>query len=171
MDLIVKRDGAEWRARSGARDWRCAVGRSGIVPEADKREGDGATPIGCYTLRYALFRPDRLSTLETGLPTKALKPDDGWCEDPADPNYNRPVKLSPKANHDRLWRDDNLYDVIVVISHNDDPPVPGMGSAIFLHVARPGYSPTQGCVALAMPDLLDFLKDADTTTRLCVASD
>ncbi len=168
MDLIVGRDNGRWRARAGARSWRCALGAGGLRPEAEKREGDGATPIGCHALRRLVYRADRIAKPETRLPVATLSPEDGWCDAPGDPAYNRPVRLPCAAGHERLWRDDGIYDVIVMLGHNDDPPVAGLGSAIFLHVARAGYDPTQGCVALALPDLLDFLKDADTRSRVCV---
>lgn len=167
MDIIVTRnpDGS-WRAGFGARQWRCAIGPAGIT--ADKREGDGATPSGCFTLHRVLYRPDRMARPETLLPAATLTPEDGWCDDPTDVAYNRPVRLPYSASHERLWRDDGIYDVIVILGHNDDPPVPGAGSAIFLHVARADYGPTQGCVALALPDLLSVLREAGPETRICM---
>lgn len=168
MDLIVSQDNGQWRARAGARSWRCAIGAGGLRPEAEKIEGDGATPIGCYALRRLVYRADRIAKPETRLPMAALSPEDGWCDAPEDPAYNRPVRLPYGASHERLWRDDGIYDAIVMLGHNDDPPVAGLGSAIFLHIARVNYSPTQGCVALALPDLLNFLKDASTRSRVCV---
>lgn len=154
-DIIASSDG--W-LRHGGRTYRCALGKGGCKPEADKREGDGATPVGRYPLRQVLYRPDRLvAPPQTRLPSRALGPEDGWCDDPADPAYNRPVLLPYAASHEKLWRDDHIYDVIVTLGHNDDPPIPGMGSAIFLHVARPGYAGTEGCVALALSDLLELL--------------
>ncbi len=169
MDLIVARDpDGTWHAAFGARDWRCAVGPSGVT--ADKREGDGATPIGCFPLRRLLYRPDRLARPETALPVTPLAPEDGWCDDPGDPAYNTQVRLPFGASHERLWRDDHIYDAIAILGHNDDPPVPGAGSAIFLHVARDDYAPTQGCVALALPDLLTVLGEAGPETRVCVES-
>ena len=169
MDLIVARDpDGTWRAAFGARAWRCAIGPAGVV--ADKREGDGATPLGCFPLRRLLYRPDRLTRPETGLPATPLSPEDGWCDDPAEPAYNSQVRLPFAASHERLWRDDGIYDAIVILGHNDDPPVPGAGSAIFLHVARDDYAPTQGCIALALPDLLTVLRDAKPGTRVCVGT-
>jgi L,D-peptidoglycan transpeptidase YkuD (ErfK/YbiS/YcfS/YnhG family) len=91
------------------------------------------------------------------LPTAPIAADDGWCDDPADPAYNRPVRLPYAGRHERLWRDDRLYDLVLVIGHNDDPVVAGAGSAVFVHVARPDWAPTAGCVALALPDLLTLL--------------
>jgi L,D-peptidoglycan transpeptidase YkuD (ErfK/YbiS/YcfS/YnhG family) len=136
----------------------------------DKREGDGATPVGRFPLRRVLYRPDRLSAPITRLPVAALAPDDGWCDDPADPQYNKPVRLPYAARHEELWRADALYDVIVVIGHNDAPVVAGMGSAIFMHLAGADYRPTQGCVALARQDLLDVLTGAGPDTILEIAA-
>jgi L,D-peptidoglycan transpeptidase YkuD (ErfK/YbiS/YcfS/YnhG family) len=136
------------------------IGRGGIL--ADKREGDGATPVGTFPLRRVLWRPDRLAQPLTGLPCQAIAADDGWCDDPADPAYNRPVKRPYPASHEAMWREDSLYDLVVVIGHNDDPVVPGLGSAVFLHLARPGGEPTEGCVAFALPDLLALLAVCDS---------
>jgi len=139
---------------------RCALGRSGVVAADDKREGDGATPLGIWPMRRVLYRPDRVGPPVTALPVAPIAQSDGWCDDPADPNYNRPVVLPYRAGCEAMWREDELYDVVVILAHNDDPPVPGMGSAIFLHCAKPDYSPTEGCVALAKADLLELLKRA-----------
>ncbi|HZT17795.1 MAG TPA: L,D-transpeptidase family protein [Dongiaceae bacterium] len=155
MDLIVTGNG---EARWGERRWRAALGPTGIA--AVKREGDGATPAGRFPMRRLLYRPDRLAPPATGLAALPLSMEDGWCDDPGDPFYNRPVRLPYRASHERLWRDDSLYDLIVVLGHNDDPVRPGAGSAVFLHVASPGYAPTQGCVALARADLLELLAQA-----------
>ncbi|MCW2235516.1 L,D-transpeptidase family protein [Azospirillum canadense] len=168
MDIIVHPDG---RLNEGRLVWpggsfRCALGRGGV--RADKREGDGATPVGRYPLRRVLWRADRLPRPETGLPTSPIAPDDGWCDAPADPAYNRPVKRPFAASHEELWRADGVYDVIVVMGHNDDPVVPGQGSAVFMHVARPDWEPTAGCVALHLPDLLRLLKDCGPDTSLTV---
>lgn len=136
---------------------RCALGPAGVVEAGAKREGDGATPLGVWPLLRVLYRPDRVDAPVTALPVSAIAPEDGWCDDPADPNYNRPVRLPYPASCETMWREDELYDVVVILAHNDDPPVPGLGSAIFLHCAKPDYSPTQGCVALAKADLLELL--------------
>jgi L,D-peptidoglycan transpeptidase YkuD (ErfK/YbiS/YcfS/YnhG family) len=136
-----------------ARTVRCALGPAGVVAGGAKREGDGATPAGRWPMRRVLYRPDRGSPPVTGLPAAAIEPDDGWCDASGDPAYNRLVKLPYPASAEAMWRDDGLYDLVVELAYNDDPPVPGLGSAIFLHCARPDFSPTQGCVALARPDL------------------
>jgi L,D-peptidoglycan transpeptidase YkuD (ErfK/YbiS/YcfS/YnhG family) len=146
---------------------RCALGRGGVV--RDKREGDGATPAGCFPLRRVLFRPDRVARPRTSLPVQAIAAHDGWCDDPGDALYNRPVRLPYPARHERLWRDDGLYDLVVVLGYNDDPARPGLGSAIFLHAARSDFAPTEGCVAVALADLVALLEECDARTRLCVS--
>lgn len=136
---------------------RCALGPAGVISAGAKREGDGATPAGLWPLRRVFWRPDRGPEPATRLPHAPLSPDDGWCDAPDDPAYNQLVKLPYPASAEPLWRDDRVYDLIVVLGHNDDPVVPGAGSAVFLHLARPDYEPTQGCVALAAGDLLHLL--------------
>jgi L,D-peptidoglycan transpeptidase YkuD (ErfK/YbiS/YcfS/YnhG family) len=124
-----------------------ALGRGGI--KANKREGDGATPRGRFRLRRLWWRADRAPRPRTLLPARRIKADDAWCEDPTDRCYNRPVRLESGAAGDRLWREDHLYDLIIELDHNTRPRVAGRGSAVFVHVARPGLRPTAGCVALA----------------------
>jgi L,D-peptidoglycan transpeptidase YkuD (ErfK/YbiS/YcfS/YnhG family) len=164
MDIHVT---AEGELRFGRRRFRCALGRGGVKRE--KREGDGATPAGSFPLRRLLYRADRLGKPRCGLAKAAISPDDGWCDDPAHAAYNRQVKLPFAARHEVLWRDDGVYDLVVVIGHNDDPPLAGMGSAIFLHLARPDYAPTEGCVALALPDLLHVLAGMDAESLIHIS--
>lgn len=136
---------------------RCAIGKGGV--RADKREGDGATPVGRFPLRRIFYRSDRLAPPPGCTAPIEIAPDLGWSDDPADPeNYNRLVTLPYPGSHERLMREDAVYDVVVELGYNDDPPVPGRGSAIFMHVARADYSGTEGCVALALPDLLRILE-------------
>ena len=145
--------GSRAKVRIGDRWTDCALGRSGVVTAADKREGDGATPLGVWSLRRVLFRPDRGAAPQTALPVAPIAPDDGWCDASDDAAYNQPVTLPYPASCERMWREDDLYDLVLVLGHNDDPPVAGYGSAIFLHCAKPGYLPTEGCVAMARGDL------------------
>jgi L,D-peptidoglycan transpeptidase YkuD (ErfK/YbiS/YcfS/YnhG family) len=144
----------------GERKVRCALGPAGVVPAAAKREGDGGSPAGVWPIRKVIYRPDRGPPPASEFRVCAMTEHDGWCDDPADPAYNRPVKRPYPASSEALWRDDGVYDIIVVLGHNDDPVVPGMGSAIFLHLCRPGYPPTEGCVAIARDDLEDLLSVA-----------
>jgi L,D-peptidoglycan transpeptidase YkuD (ErfK/YbiS/YcfS/YnhG family) len=144
----------------GERRVRCALGPAGVVAAADKREGDGASPAGAWRIRRVLYRPDRGPVPATTLPVATIAENDGWCDAPDDPAYNRPVKLPYPSSAERMWRDDHLYDLVVVLGYNDNPPVPGLGSAIFLHLAKPDYAPTHGCVAVARGDLEAFLAQA-----------
>ena len=143
-------------------DWRttCVLGRSGIVASEMKREGDGATPLGVWPFRQVLYRADRRPPPITALPVSAIRPDDGWCDAPGDVDYNRPVTLPYPASAETLFRDDHVYDLIVILGHNDDPVRDGMGSAIFLHLQRPERTPTEGCVALWRSDLERLLAEA-----------
>ena len=143
--------GAAGPFRMGALRCRVALGTGGV--RADKQEGDGATPAGLLPLRRVLYRADRGVRPRAAVPVQPLAPGDGWCDDPADPRYNQAVALPYPARHEALWRDDAVYDVIGVLGWNDDPVVRGRGSAIFLHLARPDWTPTAGCIALADADL------------------
>ena len=136
--------------------FRAAIGKGGVSYR--KREGDGTTPAGLLALRRVLYRADRIPPPACAVPREPLSPDDGWCDDPLYPDYNRMVSLSHEGRHERLWRADAAYDLVGVLGWNDNPVVRGAGSAIFLHVARPDYAPTDGCIALALPDLLVLLK-------------
>lgn len=127
---------------------------------AMKREGDGATPLGRWPLREVFYRPDRVARPRTLLPARALRPGDGWCDTPFDANYNRNVRLPYGERTESMWREDHLYDIVVMLGYNDLPRVQGAGSAIFMHLAREEYAPTEGCVALARRDL-------ELVLRLC----
>jgi L,D-peptidoglycan transpeptidase YkuD (ErfK/YbiS/YcfS/YnhG family) len=161
VDLVYQAGRLTWPGGSA----RAVCGRGGVRP--DKREGDGATPEGIYPLVSAYYRPDRIAAPATGLALTALCPEHGWVDDPADILYNCPVSLPCGASHERMWREDGLYDLVVVIGYNTDPPVPGLGSAIFLHVAGPDFAPTEGCVAVerdVLAELLALLGPSSTIT-------
>jgi L,D-peptidoglycan transpeptidase YkuD (ErfK/YbiS/YcfS/YnhG family) len=134
----------------------CALGRGGV--SARKREGDGATPRGRWIARQVLYRGDRVARPLTPLPIRAIRAHDGWCDDPADRNYNRPVPLPYPTSAERLARQDRLYDIIVPLGYNDIPRSKGRGSAIFMHVARRNFTPTEGCIALKHRDLVKLLR-------------
>lgn len=162
-ELVVSSAGtALW----GERALRCAIGRGGIA--AEKREGDGATPVGRYRLTMVLYRADRRPAPVTILPVRALHPADGWCDAPGHAAYNHPVTLPFAASHERMWRDDGLYDLLAVTDHNQRPCRPGAGSAIFVHVARAGYAATAGCVAFTAGDLATILEQWTADSRLVV---
>ena len=131
---------------------RCALGKAG--QRVLKREGDGATPIGVWPVRAIHYRADRLRRPFTHVPVRPIRPDDGWCDAAADRNYNRRVRYPYSASAEEMWRADPLYDLVVELGYNDRPRRRGFGSAIFMHVARPGYLPTAGCIALERAHLL-----------------
>jgi L,D-peptidoglycan transpeptidase YkuD (ErfK/YbiS/YcfS/YnhG family) len=142
---------ADGRLVFGRSTFRVALGRAGIV--AHKQEGDGGTPAGILPLRKILYRADRVARPAARVPVEPIAPTDGWCDDPSHRDYNRMVCLPHDARHEELWRRDTLYDIIGVLGWNDRPVQRGLGSAIFLHIARPDYAPTEGCLALAPGDL------------------
>jgi L,D-peptidoglycan transpeptidase YkuD (ErfK/YbiS/YcfS/YnhG family) len=143
-----------------------AIGRSGIL--ANKREGDGGTPRGRFRLVRLWWRPDRMPRPRTTLPVRRIGKQDGWSEDPSDRLYNRPIHLPDSAKGDRLWRQDRLYDLIIELDHNTRPRVAGRGSAVFIHVAREGFKPTAGCVALQAPRLQRLLERVGPDTRIVI---
>ena len=135
--------------------FRAALGRGGV--RQDKQEGDGATPVGVLPLRRVLYRADRVRPLECAVPVEPIAPTDAWCDDPSQPAYNRMIRLPHDGRYEELWRQDPLYDIVGVLGWNDAPVERGRGSAIFLHVARPDFGPTEGCIALAVGDLRQVL--------------
>jgi L,D-peptidoglycan transpeptidase YkuD (ErfK/YbiS/YcfS/YnhG family) len=143
-----------------------ALGRSGI--RANKREGDGGTPRGVFRPRRLWWRADRHPRPRTFLPVRAIRGNDGWCEDPADRHYNQPVRLGREHGGDRLKRDDHLYDFIVEIDHNTRPRIAGRGSAVFLHLARANFSPTAGCVSMTRSAMVRLLRRLGPRTRIVI---
>jgi L,D-peptidoglycan transpeptidase YkuD (ErfK/YbiS/YcfS/YnhG family) len=169
MKLTVKvgADIRDCHLIAGTARYRCAIGAGGY--RQDKREGDGATPLGVWPMRRVFYRPDRGASPTTGLPVRPISANDGWSDDAGDPkHYNRLVTLPYESSHEVLWREDSLYDLVIELGFNDDPPIPGLGSAIFMHIARPGYLPTEGCVALKREDLLAVLEICRPDTVLSI---
>src|SRR5512134_3666158 len=158
-DVVVRGLGAA--ARTGTVSFgqlvlACALGRSGR--RVLKREGDGATPVGRWAVRDVFYRSDRVRRPQTRLRVRPIRPRDRWCDAPGDRNYNRAVALPYPASAEALWRDDCLYDLVLVLGYNDRPRVHGRGSAVFLHVAAEGLAPTAGCVALRRHDVLRLIQ-------------
>ncbi len=155
----------------GPQSYPCRIGRKGTIPAQYGREGDEKTPLGQYNLRFGLYRADRLPKPNSPLNFLPLRPDDGWCDDPNDPAYNRfiriPVQEAQKTpSHENLWREDGAYDIILVISHNDNPPIGGddsaLGSAVFIHIAQADDRQTLGCIALSPDCFVKILKRLKT---------
>ena len=171
IDTLRVRAKAGQRTRgwlvAGPLAWPVALGRGGI--KANKREGDGGTPRGTFVLRRLWWRADRVPRPRTGLPMRRIQPNDGWCEDPHDRRYNRPVKLPKRSTADRLWRADALYDLIIEIDHNTRPRIAGRGSAVFIHIARDKFAPTAGCIALDANALRRLIERLGPQTRIDIA--
>jgi L,D-peptidoglycan transpeptidase YkuD (ErfK/YbiS/YcfS/YnhG family) len=143
-----------------------ALGRGGI--KANKREGDGGTPRGTFRPIRLWWRADRHPRPRSFLPIRPITPTDGWCEDPSDRHYNRPVRLDRGNDGDRLAREDHLYDFIIEIDQNTRPRIAGRGSAVFLHLARPKFAPTAGCVAMTKPAMLRLLARIGPKTKIVI---
>ena len=166
--MIVTVDTTAKMLHADGRSISCSIGRSGAVAADAKREGDHMTPLGEWPIRAALFRPDR-SAPPPGfaLPWRWIRPDDGWCDDPADTGYNRPVRLPYPASAERMWRGDHAYDIVLILGHNDAPPVPGIGSAIFFHLTndRPF---TEGCIAVGRTAIDALLPKITRESRMVI---
>jgi L,D-peptidoglycan transpeptidase YkuD (ErfK/YbiS/YcfS/YnhG family) len=167
---VISLPGDRGRAflRCGSLALRCALGGGGVTHL--KREGDGATPAGRHRLLALRVRADRMAGPATLLPRRVTRPGDGWCDDPRDGRYNRPVRLPFAASHEMMWRDDRLYDMVGILDWNVTPRAGGRGSAIFLHLARPDFAPTAGCIALQRDDLLRLLAAAVRRPEFLVAT-
>lgn len=164
MDILVNSKG---KLFFNNKEYLCVLGKNGVTN--DKKEGDWATPVGCFSLREVFYRPDKIQRPKTKLPLSEIQKDDGWCDDVNLPQYNKKVKLPFNGSFENLWRDgDDLYDIVVVVGYNDDPAIPGKGSAIFIHVARPALTPTAGCLAFTRENLLEILKDCSQNTKICI---
>jgi L,D-peptidoglycan transpeptidase YkuD (ErfK/YbiS/YcfS/YnhG family) len=146
---------------------RAAIGRAGI--RSSKREGDGATPAGTYPLVCVLYRRDRIAPPTSHRPVRPLAQHDGWVDEPSDANYNRLVELPYPARAEQMWREDNLYDALVVIGYNMEPVIPGAGSAIFLHIATPEFAATAGCVAVDREVLLNVIALLGPGSRITIS--
>ncbi len=143
-----------------------ALGRGGI--RANKREGDGGTPLGRFRPLRLWWRADRAPRPCTALPVRAITATDAWCEDPADRRYNQPITLKPGHSGDRLRRDDHLYDYIIEIDHNQRPRIAGRGSAVFVHLARDNFGPTAGCIAMRQTAMLQLLRRIGRRTLIVI---
>ena len=168
-EIVVVPARGSWRGfvLAGGLQAQCALGRAGT--SSHKREGDGATPVGTFRLVGALYRPDRLPRPKTRLPLTAIRPLSGWCDDPQDRAYNQPVELPYPASAEHLWRDDHVYDLVIVLDYNLKPARKGAGSAIFLHLATPDYSPTAGCVAVSLATMHRLLPRLGPRTVIRIA--
>jgi L,D-peptidoglycan transpeptidase YkuD (ErfK/YbiS/YcfS/YnhG family) len=157
---------SEGRLHAGQQVLRCALGSGGV--KRDKREGDRASPSGAWSLLFGFYRAEKIRARSPNLPMRPIRTNQGWCDDPASSLYNRPIATPFRSSHENLWRDDNLYDIVIVLDYNIFPRRKRRGSAIFLHCARPGFAPTEGCVALRHDDLRRLLPRLSRKTVLTI---
>ena len=144
--------------------FRCALGKNGIKKKV--KEGDFVTPKGKYKLIKIYYRPDRIKKINSPLKKVRIKKNMGWCDDVNSKYYNKQIKINDKISHERLYRKDSLYDILVVLNYNLNPIIRGKGSAIFLHVAKKNYSKTQGCIALKRNELLNLVSKIKKNTQI-----
>ncbi len=176
MDILVtpiSKNPSRGILKFGDSSYPCALGKGGVID--DKCEGDHKSPTGKFYIRSVYYRYDKLGApIYSKIPMMAILKEDAWCDDPNDPTYNNAVMLPYHASAEALWRDDDLYDVIVVLGYNDDPPVSGKGSAIFMHVAGDlddnEFKGTEGCVSLNKDHLLELLPQLTTDTYLEISA-
>jgi L,D-peptidoglycan transpeptidase YkuD (ErfK/YbiS/YcfS/YnhG family) len=162
-EILVYSDG---RLVCGDRVFKCALGKGGVVEE--KVEGDSATPLGTFPLRKVLYRRDRVADIVTELPLEEITRDMGWCDDVSSGEYNKQIDLPSSYRHEKLHRDDHIYDVVCVLGFNDEPVVEGKGSAVFMHLSRENYTPTEGCVALSLEGMMTLLSRVSRDTVVTI---
>ena len=143
---------------------KCAVGKRGIGLK--KKEGDLITPIGEFRIKYILYRKDRVKKIQSKLKMIIIKKNMGWCDDPASKNYNRMVNLPFRTSYERLFRKENIYDIILVLDYNMNPIKKNKGSAIFIHIAKKNYKKTEGCIAIKKIELLKIIKEIKINTKV-----
>ena len=144
--------------------FRCALGKAGIKKK--KKEGDNITPEGTFKIIKVYYRPDKIKNFVTSIKKKKIKKNIGWCDDPVSNSYNKEIKLPSRFSHEKLYRKDNIYDLILVLNYNTNPIIKNKGSAIFIHIAKKNYEPTAGCVALKKKDLVEILKNIKKNTKI-----
>jgi L,D-peptidoglycan transpeptidase YkuD (ErfK/YbiS/YcfS/YnhG family) len=144
--------------------FRCALGKAGIKKK--KKEGDNITPKGTFKIIRVYYRRDKIKNITASIKKRKIKKNIGWCDDPVSNSYNKEIKLPSKFGHEKLYRKDNLYDLILVLNYNINPVIKNKGSAIFIHIAKKNYKPTAGCIALKQRDLLELLKNIKKNTKI-----
>ena len=144
--------------------FRCALGKAGMGEK--KREGDNVTPTGTFKIVKIYYRSDRIKKISSKFRAIEITKNMGWCDDPNSKNYNQLINLPSKYGHEKLFKKNNIYDIIVVLNYNMKPVVKNKGSAIFIHVAKKNYQPTQGCIALKKNDLLKILSKINKNIKI-----
>lgn len=162
MEIIVKKNKLNFLGHT----YNCAIGKNGTT--ANKIEGDGKTPLGCFTFSKIYYRKEKIPALKFGLDSEIINHESGWCDDPKSEFYNSFVKLPINVSAEKLLREDDLYDLIFVINYNSDPVIRNKGSAIFMHIAKPNYDATEGCIALIKNDLIAISEQISPATKILI---
>ena len=144
--------------------FRCSLGKNGVTK--NKVEGDKCTPSGIYRLKQVFYRADRIKKITTNLKKIKIKKNMGWCNDSSSKKYNHLIKIPNKFSHEKLYRKDHIYDIIVVLNYNMNPVIKKKGSAIFMHIAKKNYSKTLGCIGLKKNDLLKILNKVKKNNKI-----
>ena len=144
--------------------FRCALGKAGIKKK--KREGDNVTPKGIFKINKIYYRPDKINNIKTLIKKIKIKKNMGWCDDSSSSFYNQQIKLPSKFSHERLYRNDNLYDLILILNYNTNPIMKNKGSAIFIHIAKKYYRKTKGCIALKKKNLIELASKIKKNTKI-----
>jgi len=144
--------------------FRCALGKAGIKKK--EKEGDNVTPKGTFKITKMYYRPDKIKNITSLVKKIKIKNNMGWCDDPSSNLYNRQIKLPNKFGHEKLYRKDNLYDLILVLNYNINPIIKNKGSAIFIHVAKNSYKKTKGCIALKKKHLIELVSKIKKNTKI-----
>jgi L,D-peptidoglycan transpeptidase YkuD (ErfK/YbiS/YcfS/YnhG family) len=160
MSIRVKKNYLTFKSN----EFQCSIGRSGF--SENKKEGDGFTPVGTFYIDNVYYRADKIKKLNTKINKIIIHESDGWCDDPRQKKYNQLIQFPFNFSAERLYREDSLYDVVGVLNYNHNPIVPGLGSAIFIHIAKDDYGPTEGCIALNQEDLLYLLSLINNKTKI-----
>jgi len=143
---------------------KCALGKRGIGNK--RREGDFITPKGNFKIKYILYRKDRIKRIQSKIKKIIIKKNMGWCDDPLSKNYNKLIKIPSEYNYEKLYKKDNVYDIILVLNYNMNPVVKNKGSAIFIHVTKANYKKTEGCVAIKKVHLLKIIKELKKNIKI-----
>tara|TARA_E500000178_G_C16919229_1_gene706381 strand:- start:438 stop:938 length:501 start_codon:yes stop_codon:yes gene_type:complete len=147
---------------------KCAIGKRGIGRK--RKEGDLITPIGQYKIKYILYRKDRIKKLKSRFKKITIKKGMGWCDDPSSKKYNRLINLPFNYNYEKLFKKENIYDVVMVLDYNMNPIRKNKGSAIFIHVARKSLNKTKGCIAIKKKKLLEILEKIKKNTKVKIVN-
>ena len=147
--------------------YRCALGKAGVNKKI--KEGDGITPKGVFKITKIYYRADKIKVIKTNIKKIKITKNMGWCDDPVSRFYNQQIKLPSKFSHEKLYRNDDLYDLVAVLNYNTNPVIKNKGSAIFMHISESSYKKTEGCIALKKDDLINILMDIKRNTKISIS--